>query len=638
LLFSTPWIESLRTLGYPYGIKANTYTRLAATLEFLRIPGTSQILEPIPQEFTRDPWIPHSRPIFKPDDPSLYPEEKDYFRNSIRETSTVSQAPDGEISVESDRLATLRMPSTNTLTQQQGSPRLTLREQLERFGLPRPEPTPTPAIPYEDRPNPDAGWTRPPNMSIPTALGSLYLLAAKENSGTKAAEAWEEFFWLDYQHPYAFLYYRNLPITNPKETISRRVIQYPESNFTLYSLDSFRGSFVTASQISLETIVSPTLSISHESFVLEEEETEWRWFHDIAHKPTLEPVSAETAIASGTDIASVSEIASVSAAIVISAPTATQSARTSIVAATPLLTPLLTSLYSVWSTQSPAGETFVVRKGRGGVGGTYTLFAHKPNPDPTSPAVQNVIFSLANNAEAKMDASLEDRFSITPEVAKMIQEPANLTEWQSLRRAERMGTIKPIRVGVLHAFFSPNALDNTVPLGGAIGPIFQARLSNPRDPFYYITALEIKGHEMYEAKYANIPLPGMRFLEWKQGIELIAFNPGQKTKNPFIDTDADLAIVARDRSMKGLFYLMINGSYLRIKFSPTQNDYVLLVDSKGKKVSCVWADRKMYLDRPPQSMSVFYAPSVIGFECPKNMIKYGAKGRQAVVWNHEPTE
>jgi hypothetical protein len=124
-------------------------------------------------------------------------------------------------------------------------------------------------------------------------------------------------------------------------------------------------------------------------------------------------------------------------------------------------------------------------------------------------------------------------------------------------------------------------------------------------------------------------------VEWQQGIDLVAISDGSTIENPFIHTDAELAIVIRDRSMKGLFYLMMNGTFLRAKFSATQEEYVLLADTKGKRTSIAWSQRRLYATEPPNDESRFYAPDVVGFVCHGSVINYGRKARQAVVWSSE---
>jgi hypothetical protein len=237
-----------------------------------------------------------------------------------------------------------------------------------------------------------------------------------------------------------------------------------------------------------------------------------------------------------------------------------------------------------------------------------------------------------------MNEEISDFLSIVPENAEKLNEPVSIDAWRRRRQAERLGKIKPVHAGILQVLFSPYALKNAVAYDGVIGSIYQAELADPHQPFFYLTILDQPGREMFEVKYGGIPIPGTRIIEWTQGIEMIVFNPGQKTTNPFVDTDADLVIASRDRAMKGLFFLMVNGSYLRAKFSATQENFLLLVNTKGEKLTCAWSDRKVSVSSPPKNGSVFYAPGIVGFECPGNTIQYGIKSKQVSVWGHTPSE
>ncbi|MBD3267294.1 hypothetical protein GF373_11555, partial [bacterium] len=213
-LLATPWIECMNSLGYPYAIKPGGYTKLVAALEQHRLKGTLQLLEPVDSRYIQDPWIPKTATIYEPDNPINYPEdEKDgkVVRVKRRDTTFEQEEEDetSKTAKKPDPMMGIRNPESITINQIQTGTRLTLREQIEKLSLPRPTPTPTPLVPVEDRPNWQAGWSRPKKLTLPGALGVLYLQAAKENPNGAAAVAWEARFWEEYQHPYAFLYYKS---------------------------------------------------------------------------------------------------------------------------------------------------------------------------------------------------------------------------------------------------------------------------------------------------------------------------------------------------------------------------------------------------------------------------------------------
>lgn len=204
------------------------------------------------------------------------------------------------------------------------------------------------------------------------------------------------------------------------------------------------------------------------------------------------------------------------------------------------------------------------------------------------------------------------------------------------RIAERRGEKKISPGGILNVLFSPDSIKPANAFIGALGRILEADLAEPDRPFFYLSSVDLPGREMYEVKYGNIPLPGMRILQWKQGIEMIAIKTGGTIHNTFVESDADLIVAVRDTSMKAIFYLMVNGSYLRCKFSPTQREFTLLANTKSRPMTAAWCQRRLYTTAPPRSESRFYAPGVLGFECPGFMVQYGQKGDQAVVLGHEP--
>ena len=92
-----------------------------------------------------------------------------------------------------------------------------------------------------------------------------------------------------------------------------------------------------------------------------------------------------------------------------------------------------------------------------------------------------------------------------------------MEEWRQLRHLSVPGRSNRSRLESLNALFSPEALERSISTDGPLGIIHEAILSDPLKPFFYVLAIEQTGREMFETKYGNIPIEGVRLLEWKQG-------------------------------------------------------------------------------------------------------------------------
>ena len=278
----------------------------------------------------------------------------------------------------------------------------------------------------------------------------------------------------------------------------------------------------------------------------------------------------------------------------------------------------------------------MVRRHIGGVGNGYTVVVHFPDSKPIRRRIEDVIFSVPEKGNVSVTEENPDLYSIYPSEDELPDTNVSMEEWQMNRSAERRGERKNTIAGILNVLFSPDCCKPAQMSVGALGQILEADLLHPDQPFFYLLDLDQPGREMFEVKYKNIPLPGMRILEWKQGIEIIAIKTGEKIQNSFMESDADIVIAMRDTSMKGLLYLMVNGTYLRCKFSPTQKDFILLADTKKQPVTVAWCQRHLYTTSPPRTESLFYAPEILGFECPEFVIQYGQRGNLAAVLGREP--
>lgn len=606
LLLAIPWMESMNRLGYPGGIHQGFYGRIVRAFESLQVPTQSQMIQPHRLAWTRDPWLPRLEALFPGVDPKMYPEKKGETTQQFipfHSASPVASATSSE-----DRFQIPPMLQSQGVNINRGGRPIVLREMLERFGYPKKAPPQVWDV-TEEESLPEAGWKAPSGLPVPSVWGGVFLLAERDDPNSRGGELWEEFGMSGDSHPYTFFYYFEFPLTGFQPPRDQVLSLYPDWQAAVLTTRNAQGDYLFASQAASAVLILPTYAIDHESFLLADNSKEWRWFHEI-------PSSTDVVSASSAEEPPVPQVAK---GIVYPA------------------TPLNTSLFSYWTTYPPAGRTIVIRRHGGGVGSGYTLVAHFPDPGPRAKRVNYVQFSIPENGQGVEDPEVPGLYQvIPPEAQGGLHQPMSFNQWQRQRRAERMSGKMSVPAGILNILFSSEAARRAAVFPGVLGHLLEVELADSARPFFYLAAVDQPGREMFEVKYPTIPLDGLRIIEWKQGIEIIAIKTGQEIKNEFLHTDADLAVVMRDRSMKGLFYLMVNGSVLRCKFSPAQEDYLLLVDAQGRKLTAAWASRHVYTNQPPRSGSVFYAPELIGFECPGTVVKYGLKGRQAVVWDHAP--
>ncbi len=595
LLLGIPWIESVKRLGYPMILSRGTYGQLFKAINLHRLPGTLNTVMPSLTSQLSDPWIPKTSPLFWEESSEMY--EKKNTENEALNTL------DREVKVSGSEEEPIGVPESLPKTERKkfntGGQPITLRKMLEEFGHPRrkpAQPTPTPA------PKPQetlAGWKKPKGLLLPPVWGSLCMLASIDQPSCRAQDFWEAQASEIDSHPYTYHFYRIVESGFRQQHETATLLQYPSKAFSVLSFESYRDPFLFAQQSAKGTVASPTYTMNHESFLLNEGGTQWRWLHEAES-------AAEEKSSSLPSYDSFQEEV------------------------------LKTSLFTTWSTYSPHGRTQVLRRHGSAIGGAYTVVAHFPDDASNESHIRNIVFKLPGEAEGKMNQEVSEMLRIIPQAALEYSGPMSVHEWQQVRRAERAGFIAPKHVGMLNVLFSPESIKQSGWQDGTIGSIYDVELKNPDKPFFYIVTLDQPGRPMFETKFDSLPVGHVRLVEWNGGIDLVAISDGEEYENPFIHTDAELAMVIRDRSMSGLFYIMVNGTFMRVKLSPTQEEYVLLADTKGKRVTAAWSNRKIYTNRPPNAESRFYAPKISGFECPGTVIDYGQKGRQAMVWGHEP--
>ncbi|MGC9329527.1 MAG: hypothetical protein ACP5I1_17970, partial [Candidatus Hinthialibacter sp.] len=298
--------------------------------------------------------------------------------------------------------------------------------------------------------------------------------------------------------------------------------------------------------------------------------------------------------------------------------------------------PLISSLFSCWETYSPSGRTIAVRRHLGGIGSGYSAVAHFPEGKESGKRIRYIIFSVPENGRGVPSDEIDDFYSIHPSEEELEDRPMNFATFRMARRDEREGARRIAANSVLKILCNPGGMKPAQAFTGALNKIYELEVCEPEKPFFYLCSQDMPGREMYEVKYGSVPLPGLRILEWKQGIEIIAMRTGDTIQNAFVESDADFVIVMRDNSMRGIFYLMVNGSYLHVKFAPTQKTFTLLADNLKEKITAAWCQRRIYTTAPPKNKSRFYAPGVLGFECPDFVIQYGQKGKMGVVWDSKP--
>jgi hypothetical protein len=185
--------------------------------------------------------------------------------------------------------------------------------------------------------------------------------------------------------------------------------------------------------------------------------------------------------------------------------------------------------------------------------------------------------------------------------------------------------------------FSPESIKPANAFEGALGRILEADLSQPDLPFFYLCSLDMPGREMYEVKYGNIPLPGMRILEWKQGIEMIAIKTGDTIHNTFVESDADLIVALRDTSMKAVF---IDGERqlpaVQV-FADTTRVYFI---SQHKKPSChggLVSTPSIYTTAPRVVKAVFTPPAHLVSNAPVLWYNTAKKGNRQSCWDTNPS-
>ncbi|MEW6237037.1 MAG: hypothetical protein AB1656_16760 [Candidatus Omnitrophota bacterium] len=590
-LIAIPWLERLKENGYYFAPGKGMFAEAVAALESHRMPSSSKIIHPNYAPPLSNPWIPSSYALFKAIDPKMYADK------NVKEASGTVQAVASEnedLPIPPPQPRTLQELKERIFKENPKGRPLTLREQLEYLGQPRkeiPEPLPTLASAPSSR---EAGWTRPANVELPSLWGAVYWLAARENPSSEAKSIWEDLASETDSHPLTYLHKTTLTAKGATPADREDLIQYPESGFTLYSTRSLRSHYILSSQAAAETVITPTYSIHHESFFMNDNGFDWRWFHEIPAEGALK-----------------------------SAPGAS-----SIKTASPVLSPI----FSCWSSDSPVGKSYVLRRHFEGAGAAYTAAIHFPAQKASGGRIDHIVFSLPPNSAGLVDSDVREFIQIVPEKDELYDEPSSFEEWQMKRSKERRGEIEQAKGEKLRIFLSADALKNAAVSDGSLGTILDIELATPDKPFFYMITPEQPGREQFKPKYASIPMPGIRVLEWRHGVEMLAINMGDGIHNPFVDSDADIAIMIQENSSKRISYMMVNGTYLRAKFMPSEGDFTLLADTKGERMNVVWNSRRLYANLPPRSMSVFHAPDIVGFDCPGTVIKYGRTGRQAVVW------
>lgn len=592
LLPAIPWTQTMTTLGYPYAAGPGAFTRIAKALEAHRMPGTTESLTPQPGHALTTPWVPFTHTLFPALDPALYNKED------------VNSATKQIAALKNPSAALAQMPTSlqqRDLNITHRGSRMTLRQQLELFSLPRPARETQDATQVKPAPiQRDAGWRIEDYPPMPGPWGTVYHLASRESKSPEFVDRWSEIGADSDNHPYTFFY--TAPggsSMSPLLKIDPVLMKYPDENLTIFSIQEPREKHLLAIQSATDTVVSSTLQVAHESFLLHEGGLQFRWFHDLyGATEAVESASGEIGACTAFDY---------------SAP------------------PLLTSLYSTWQQDSPAGRTICVRRHEGTVGSAYNIIAHIPK-SASAPVIgtRNIIIAIPPKADIML-GDMNEWIQMDVKGDELSEEIYNMRDWQALRRLERRGTYKPQGFGLMQFLFSPNTLMKPHAAEGDLGEILELQLRTPVNPFFYITSLQQPGREKFELKYATLPMPGLRILEWHEGIEVMAVRQGETIDNPFIKSDADFVIATRDSAMKAVFYLVVNGSYARVKFTPQQRTPILLFNSKKEKITAAWAGRKVHVASPPKSNSVFYAPGVTSFECPDALIKFGRKKNQAVV-------
>lgn len=615
LQLTIPWIECMKRLGYSYIVEKDSFARIAAALETHRIPGTIRMVQPYQSQRSSSQWLPLDIPLFTSD-----PLEEQLIASATDVEGDVGELleeePEEDIRIRA--LSPLGRNVENFKSQNvniQATPRpLTLREQLEKYMLPRPENENRQPTPFPIPDSFDGGWKMPKRELLQTLWATVYFLAAQEAPRSAYRDFWENNAVHYDSHPYQFIYWKPLPNTNIDEHDKQQFVRYPDDGFTLFAETTPYGDFLLASQASKTTIMRSTYITQTDSFFMSENTTNWRWVHEI-------PVTA-TKVLSASEIQTVTETDEYINLLQDRLLSGTVSSASSM--------NLQTSMYSSWTTHSPAGKTVFARRHLSGLGSTYNITAHFPDPE-SKHKLEYINFKMDPGSDSGADPSIPGRLVIRPKEAIENTNPESIEEMRWNRAAQRNSN-DPFQVyGILNIFFSPDSLGHALHSDGVMGQFLETKLQNPDHPFFYLTIVEQPGREMFEVKYASLPMPGLRFIEWKNGLEIIAMNTGDGIDNTFVKSDADLVIVSRDQSMGGVFYMMVNGTQLQVKYSPRQRDWTTLASVKGDPVTVAWNQRRLHTASVPHEGSAFYAPSIVGFQTPEGRIRFGKKNRQAVV-------
>ncbi len=587
-----PWIECMKRLGYPFDIQQGAYVQLLGVLESHRVPGSSFAVFPATNFPLRDPWIPRSNPLFWSIDERMYPQKTPKIEGI--------KLPGSDREPDESTEEGFGVP--NKVKEEKPNPLLSrnavsLADQLRYLSLPRRNTSSAQSL-QNERSSSNAGWQAPAGLETPSLWGALYLLAQQDDPLCQGGRLWEELAMETDSHPYTYLFYKDYPPGDRKPGKQTSLIHYPNLRSSVLSSHTRFGDYVFAIQSATGTVLSATSIVDHESFMLADHSKEWRWFH---------------AVPSATD----------------SQPAITSAKKT--IRST---TPILTELYSCWTTDSPNGRTLALRRHISGVGGGYTAVAHFPEAAQPGHDMTSVVFSMPNPSNFIESEEGPGQFTIAPAEAPEL----NTVGFSAVSKVEKLMSKEPLETlvaGTLNAVFSPGSIKKPVAFEGELGRTVEVELTNAANPFFYLLSIGQTGRENFDVKYDSTPVPGLRIIEWKEGIELLAINQGDGIKNDFVDSDADFVVVTRNRTMKALYYMMVNGTYLRCKFSPTQKTYLLLADTKGKRLSVAWSARRLFTSIPSRAMSVFYAPGLLGFDCPGYVINYGQKKQRIVVWGYD---
>lgn len=601
-----PWSLSMQQMGYAHVLPVNALPDLVRALEPHRLPLTPQIIEPHDQNPKHSPWVPPLRRIYPEAGEDFYYEIVNPLESAIAQHRAALEG--GNQGNATSRPAPAQSaPPSQAGVNLQGQPvrfqrnveePLSIREQLQRYMLGGPDQTqPTDPQPTPIRePKPDAGWQNQSDLPLPTIWGTVYRLAQTSNPNFPAKALWEEMEIENDSHAYRLLFAQSAVDPGwqekPRDVF---LLDYPSLRCQVSSSKDLREPFLIATQSAAASVITPTLSIAHESFLLSENLSTWRWIHEAEPQP--QRAAAREGIAA--------------------------------------ITPLQSSLYTVWQTDSPMGKTLVARRHHPGIGGYYTVVAHYPDSATRGrPPIRYLNIQRPENSQLVREETIRDWMMMSPAGTGSEEQELTLQQYQQRRRMERMGMAEQTSQHDLHMVFSPEVVDEIRPATGKIGPVAQISLRHEGNPFFYILKQDMPGQEMFELKYPTLPMTGMRILEWRNGAEWIAVKQGEEIKNPFIESDAELVIISHDETMDGTFYLMVNGSYLRVKFSPQQSEFEELISGAQEPFSVAWAQRTLVADRHPPKGSILLAPKVLAFESPQSMVKYGRKGLHAVV--HEP--